>query len=73
MNVWHVDYIPADFVSIAYAVREAETCAESKKLIAHGQVILRQLKRRKVRMPNAEVLIRWKHSLKSFKKHCKRK
>jgi hypothetical protein len=69
---WHVDYIPADFVSVMMGLREAEDCREAGKLIAHGRDILRQLKRRKARLPNPDVLARWKRSLKSFKKTCKR-
>ena len=71
--MWHVDYIPADFVSVAYALRESETCAESEKYIAKGRAILRQLRRRKSRMPNPETIARWNHSLRSFKKHCRKK
>jgi hypothetical protein len=70
---WHVDYSPADFVAVALGVREAENCAEAGKMIAHGRAILRQLKRRKARLPNPEILSRWQKSLRAFKKTCKRR
>jgi hypothetical protein len=69
---WHVDYIPADFTAVALGVREAETCQEAEKMIAHGREILQQLRRRKVRLPNPAIVERWKRSVRSFKKHCKR-
>lgn len=69
---WHVDYGPADFTAIVIGMREAESCQESAKMIAHGREILRQLKRRKVRLPNPAIVDRWQRSLKSFRKHCKR-
>jgi hypothetical protein len=69
---WHVDYIPADFAAIVIGLREAEDCRESGKMIDHGREILRQLRRKKTRLPNPEMLARWRRSLKSFKKHCKR-
>lgn len=73
MSVWPVEHIPADFVSVVIGLREAETCTESEKYIVRGRAILRQLRRRRVRLPSADVMDRWNRSLKSFKKHCRRK
>ena len=69
---WHVDYIPADFTSVVIGLGHDLTCAESKKEIEHGRKILRQLRRRKVRMPSEPVMERWHRAVKSFKKHCRR-
>lgn len=71
--MWPVEHIPADFVSVVIGLREAETCDESRRLIDRGRTILRQLKRRKVRLPNPEIMARWRKSLKSFNKYCKKR
>lgn len=71
MNV--PDYIPADFASKVMWLHEARDCKEAARAIEAGRVILRQLRRKGSRMPSPEMLARWKKSLKSFKKHCRRK
>ena len=67
------DYTPADFTSKVMWLHEARDCKEASRAIEAGRAILRQLRRRKTRMPNSEVLARWSRSLKSFKKSCRRK
>ncbi len=71
--MWHVDYIPADFTSVVIGLRAARDCKETRQLVDKGREILRQLRRRKVRLPSTEVMDRWQRSLRSFKKYCRRK
>lgn len=68
---WHVDYIPADFTAVALGIREAETCAEAGKMIAHGRAILRVPAPRGWASAPCADGAGWQRSLKAHKKHCK--
>jgi hypothetical protein len=73
MSMWHVDYIPADFTAVVIGLSQDISCHEAQREIEHGRKILSQLRRRKVRLPSEPVMARWNRSLKSFKKHCRRR
>jgi hypothetical protein len=71
LGMWPVEHVPADFTARVMHLHEARSCAEAGAIIEDGKRVLRQLKKRG-RLPSDAIMERWKRSLRTFKKTCKR-